>query len=39
MVEWGTIAKDDLGLMMFTDSVDQAFEFLVKGIEASEAGS
>ena len=39
MVEWGTIAQDDLGLMMFTDSVDEAFEFLVKGIEASEAGS
>jgi uncharacterized protein (TIGR00730 family) len=36
MVEWGTISAEDLDLMFITDSVDEAFEFLINGIEAGE---
>lgn len=36
MVEWGTIAERDLGLMFRTDSVDAAFEYLVSELEADE---
>jgi uncharacterized protein (TIGR00730 family) len=36
MVEWGTISEKDLLLMHRSDSVDDAFEFLVSAIEANE---
>ncbi len=36
MVEWGTIAARDLSLMHRTDSVDDAFQFLVGALEAAE---
>ena len=36
MVEWGTISPKDIDLMFFTDSVDEAFAFLTKGIEETE---
>lgn len=36
MVEWGTIAEKDLSLMHITDSVDDAFQFLVTELEADE---
>ena len=39
MVEWGTIAERDLELFHRTDSVDDAFEFLTKALEANEARS
>jgi uncharacterized protein (TIGR00730 family) len=37
MVEWGTIAEKDLDLFYRTDSVDDAFNFLVNALEANEA--
>lgn len=36
MVEWGTIAERDLALMFRTDSVDDAFDFLVAQLEQNE---
>lgn len=36
MVEWGTIAERDLQLVHRTDSVDDAFDFLVNALEANE---
>ena len=36
MVEWGTISPQDIDLMFITDSVDEAFDFLTKGIEDTE---
>jgi uncharacterized protein (TIGR00730 family) len=36
MVEWGTIAERDLALMHRTDSVDDAFDFLVAQLEQNE---
>jgi predicted Rossmann-fold nucleotide-binding protein len=36
MVEWGTIAERDLQLVHRTDSVDDAFAFLVSALEANE---
>jgi uncharacterized protein (TIGR00730 family) len=39
MVEWGTIAERDLELFHRTDSVDDAFEFLTKALEANEGRS
>jgi hypothetical protein len=36
MVEWGTIAERDLALVHQTDSVDDAFGFLVRELEANE---
>lgn len=36
MVEWGTIAERDLQLVRKTDSVDDAFDFLVSALEADE---
>lgn len=36
MAEWGTISDDDLLLFHRTDSVDDAFDFLVAGLEAAE---
>ncbi len=36
MVEWGTIAERDLGLVHRTDSVDDAFEFLTRELEGNE---
>jgi predicted Rossmann-fold nucleotide-binding protein len=38
MVEWGTIAEKDLDLVFRTDSVDDAFNFLVEALEQREAG-
>ncbi len=38
MVEWGTIAERDLDLVFRTDSVDEAFNFLVEALEQREAG-
>jgi hypothetical protein len=32
MVEWGTIAKEDLNLFKVVDSVDEAFEILKKDL-------
>ncbi len=37
MVEWGTIAERDLDLVFRTDSVDDAYNFLVEALEAREA--
>jgi hypothetical protein len=36
MVEWGTIAPSDLEMFIVTDDVDDAFNYLVAGIEAHE---
>ncbi len=36
MVEWGTIAERDLQLVHRTDSVDDAFDFLVNALESNE---
>ena len=36
MVEWGTIAEKDLLLFHRSDSVDDAFDFLVESLEAAE---
>ena len=36
MIDWGTIAPKDVDLMFITDSVEEAFQFLTKGIEESE---
>jgi hypothetical protein len=36
MVEWGTIAAKDLSLVFRTDSVDDAFAFLVSELEGNE---
>jgi uncharacterized protein (TIGR00730 family) len=32
MIKWGTISKEDLDLMYFTDDVDDAFNYLIKNI-------
>ena len=32
MVKWGTISPKDIDLMYVTDSVDDAFEYLIKGL-------
>ena len=38
MAEWGTISYSDLELYFLTDSVDDAYDYLVKAIlEAEEA--
>ena len=37
MVEWGTISEKDLDMFIVTDSVDEAFDYLVREIEAIEA--
>ena len=37
MVEWGTISEKDLDMFIVTDSVEEAFEYLVREIEAIEA--
>lgn len=37
MVDWGTISEKDLLLYHTTDSVDDAFEYLVGALEANEA--
>ena len=37
MVDWGTIAEDDLLLFHRTDKVEEAFDFLVASLEANEA--
>jgi hypothetical protein len=36
MVEWGTIAEKDLSLVFRTDSVDDAFAFLVRELDGNE---
>lgn len=36
MVEWGTIAPSDLEMFIVTDDVDDAFNYLVAGIESHE---
>ena len=36
MAEWGTISLKDLSLYFVTDSIDEAFEFLVSNIEKNE---
>lgn len=36
MVEWGTISESDLSLFHPTDSIDDAFDFLVSELEALE---
>jgi len=33
MIKWGTISKEDLDLMYFTNEVDDAFNYLVKNIK------
>lgn len=37
MAEWGTISLDDLNLFFITDDVEEAFQYIVEGIEAREA--
>ncbi len=37
MVEWGTISEKDLDMFIVTDEVEEAFEYLVREIEALEA--
>ena len=37
MVKWGTISPQDIDLMFITDSVDEAFNFLIEGIEETES--
>jgi len=37
MAKWGTISPKDLDLFHITDSVEDAFDFLTKGLEAAEA--
>lgn len=36
MVEWGTISEKDLDMFIVTDSVEDAFDYLVREIEAIE---
>lgn len=36
MVEWGTISPKDLDMFVITDSVDEAFEYITKALEADE---
>ena len=36
MAEWGTISPQDLSLYFMTDSIDEAFDFLVSHIENNE---
>ena len=36
MVKWGTISPQDVDLMFITDSIDDAFDYLVEGILAAE---
>ncbi len=36
MADWGTISQDDLDLFYRTDSIDDAFDFLVAGLEEAE---
>jgi uncharacterized protein (TIGR00730 family) len=33
MIKWGTISKEDLDLMYFTDEVEDAFKYLVKNVK------
>lgn len=37
LVEWGTISPEDLGLFQIIDSIDEAFDLLVKPFERDEA--
>ena len=37
MVEWGTISEKDLNMFIVTDSVEEAFDYLVGELEALEA--
>ena len=32
LVKWGTINKEDLDLLHFSDDVDEAFEYLVNNM-------
>lgn len=34
MVEWGTISKEDLDLLYFSDNVDDAFRYITKSLES-----
>ena len=36
MVDWGTISPDDIHLMHVTDSIEDAFNFITKGLIESE---
>ena len=36
MAKWGTISYSDLDMFIITDDVDEAFEYLIAGIEAEE---
>ena len=38
MVEWGTISEKDLDMFIVTDSVEEAFDYLVGEIEALSTG-
>jgi predicted Rossmann-fold nucleotide-binding protein len=33
LIKWGTISKDDLDLMYFSDDVDDAFNYLITNIK------
>ncbi len=39
MVEWGTISEKDLKMLRFSDSVDDAFEYLTSALSEVEQGS
>ncbi len=36
LVEWGTISPEDLGLFQIVDSIDEAFELLIKPFDKNE---
>jgi len=35
MIKWGTISREDLDLMYFSDNVDDAFQYLIKNVKAN----
>jgi predicted Rossmann-fold nucleotide-binding protein len=39
MVDEGTISPEDPGLFLMTDSLDEAFEYVVSALESVEAGN